>query len=54
MVWWLQLIVLWISLDVVIISTGWYAIKTIKPYFPKWWERHIAVDLDKNYAIYFP
>jgi len=39
---WLQLIVIWLSIDILIIATGWYAVTTIKPYFPNWWKRTIA------------
>ena len=42
MSWSLQLIVIWLSLDILIIATGWYAVTTIKPYFPNWWKRTIA------------
>ncbi len=42
MSWSLQLIVIWLSLDILIIATGWYAVTTLKPYFPNWWKRTIA------------
>lgn len=49
MSWLLQLIVIWLSLDILIIATGWYAVTTLKPYFPNWWKRTIAdVEPDAN------
>ena len=42
MSWLLQLIVIWLSIDILVIITGWYAVTTIKPYFPNWWKRTIA------------
>jgi hypothetical protein len=40
--WLLRLVVIWFSLDVVIIATGWYAKSTIKVQFPNWWRRVIC------------
>jgi hypothetical protein len=40
--WLLKLVVIWFSLDVVLIATGWYAISTIKIQFPNWWRRVIC------------
>lgn len=49
MSWLLQLIIIWLSIDILIIATGWYAVTTIKPYFPNWWKRTIAdVEPDAN------
>ena len=42
MFWLLQLIVIWLTIDILVITTGWYAVTTIKPYFPNWWKRTIA------------
>ncbi len=44
MEWIVKLLVLWFSSSVVILATGWYLTATIKPYFPKWWARHIVSD----------
>lgn len=44
MVWWLQLIVIWLSIDLIVIATGWY-IATLKQYFPQWWEQVIACEV---------
>lgn len=43
----LELLAIWLSFDVVVFATGWYAVKTIKPSFPNWWRRHI-VDYGPN------
>ncbi|MCL4304244.1 MAG: hypothetical protein KJ077_51655 [Anaerolineae bacterium] len=37
-----EFLVIWLSFDIVVFATGWYAVKTIKPSFPNWWKRHIA------------
>jgi hypothetical protein len=42
MVWLLKLGLVWLSLDVLIIATGWYLVKAVKPNFPHWWQRVIA------------
>ncbi len=49
MAWWLQLIIIWLSIDIVVIATGWYGVTTIKPKFPNWWKRVIA-DVEPDYA----
>ena len=52
MSWLLQLIVIWLSIDILIIATGWYAVTTIKPYFPIWWKRTIAdMEPDANIEL---
>lgn len=40
--WIFKLIVIWLSIDLLIIATGWYLVTTIRPCFPGWWRRHIA------------
>lgn len=42
MSWLWQLVLIWLSIDILIIATGWYAVSTIKPHFPDWWKRTIA------------
>lgn len=39
-----KFLVLWLAIDVVILSTSWYAITVIRPRFPAWWERNIVAD----------
>jgi hypothetical protein len=41
----LKLAVILLSLNVLIVATGWYATNTLKYYFPGWWQRTI-VDKD--------
>lgn len=43
---WLQLIIVWLSIDIVIMATGWYGVSTIKQISPGWWERVIACEVD--------
>jgi hypothetical protein len=40
--WLLRLVVIWFSLDVVIMATGWYAKSIVKVQFPNWWRRVIC------------
>lgn len=47
MVWWLQLIIIWLGIDLIVIATGWY-ITTLKSYFPNWWERVIACEVEPD------
>ena len=47
MAWWLQLLIIWLSIDGVVIATGWYVV-TLKPYFPNWWERVIACEVEPD------
>jgi hypothetical protein len=42
--WLLKFLLIWLSIDVVIIATGWYAVTVIKPYFPNWWRRAVVDD----------
>ena len=46
----LDFIILWLSLDVIIVATGWYMVTTIKPRCPNWWRRTIADD-DPTYHL---
>jgi hypothetical protein len=50
MEWLLRLVVLWLSLDIVLVATAWYAITTIKPRWPNWWEQAVVgVEPEFNY-----
>jgi hypothetical protein len=51
----LKLVVIWLSIDVLIISTGWYAVKVIRPLSPNWWRQVIADNEPENgYTISNP
>jgi hypothetical protein len=52
MAWWLQLFLIWLSIDTVIIATIWYGVATLKPNFPNWWKR-VIVDIEPDYALEF-
>ena len=45
--WWLKLIVIWLSIDALIIAAAWYAVAVIKPRYPAWWKQ-VVVDDDPN------
>jgi hypothetical protein len=51
MIWWVKLAVIWLSIDLVIITIGWYALAVIKPRHPEWWRRVIA-DYDPQDDFY--
>jgi hypothetical protein len=40
--WIFKLIVLWLSFDIVMVSTSWYIKSIIEPRWPEWWERAIV------------
>jgi hypothetical protein len=40
----LKFLIIWFSIDVVVIATGYYAANVIKPYFPDWWSAVICGD----------
>ncbi len=42
MEWWLGFIIIWLSLDVVILAVISYGIHVIKPRHPAWWKRVIV------------
>jgi hypothetical protein len=44
MSWFLELIVAWLSFDVVVIASALYLIKAIKPNFPQGWRQVVADD----------
>jgi len=40
----LKFLIIWFSIDVVVIATGYYAANVIKPHFPDWWRAVISSD----------
>lgn len=44
MIWLLKFLITWLSIDVVVIATGWYANNVVRVYFPNWWKRVICDD----------
>jgi hypothetical protein len=48
MIWWLKFVVIWLSFDIVVLATAWYAVNTLKRYFPNWWERVIACEVESD------
>jgi hypothetical protein len=39
---WLELIIIWLILDIFIIASVWVAVNIIKPRYPKLWKRMIV------------
>lgn len=40
----LKLGVIWLSIDIIVVATIWYAATAIQPRFPHWWKRFVADD----------
>jgi hypothetical protein len=40
--WLFKVAVLWAAIDIVVIMTGWYAVRVVKRRFPNWWKRTIV------------
>ncbi|GIK41743.1 MAG: hypothetical protein BroJett011_55760 [Chloroflexota bacterium] len=53
MVWFLKLLVIWLSFDVVVIASGWYLVRAIKPKFPNWWRQAVADERPSVKVIQF-
>lgn len=51
MTWWLEFIVIWLCIDLVVLATGWYAVTTLKRYFPDWWQRAIAYEVESDFDL---
>ena len=51
MSWWLKFIIIWLNIDLVILATSWYAVYTLKRYFPRWWEKVIACEVEADLAF---
>ncbi len=45
MIWLLKFLITWLSIDVVVIATGWYINTVARVYFPNWWKQVICDDL---------
>ena len=48
MEWIVKLAVIWLSLDILIIATAWYASTVIRPYFSNWW-RQVVIDNEPTF-----
>lgn len=42
--WLLNILIVWISIDIVVIATGWYILEVIMVQFPNWSRRVICDD----------
>jgi len=43
-----KLILLWLSVDIIIIATGWYLVTVIEPCYPEWWRRYIIDEMPSH------
>ena len=48
MEWVLKFTVIWLSIDILIFATSWYAITIIKPRWPNWWKQ-VIVDVEPEF-----
>ena len=48
MTWLLDLMILWFSLSILIVATGWYAARVIPLFWPQWWRR-VVVDTEPDH-----
>jgi hypothetical protein len=39
--WLIKVVVVWLSFDIVLLSTCWYASLIIKQFWPEWWQRRV-------------
>ncbi|MCL4300398.1 MAG: hypothetical protein KJ077_31980 [Anaerolineae bacterium] len=53
MLWFLKLLVVWLSFDVVVIASGLYLVRAIKPSFPNWWRQVVAEERPSAKVIQF-
>ena len=44
-IWFMNLIIIWLALDLIILATIWYGYNTLRIYFPRWWKRSICDEL---------
>jgi hypothetical protein len=49
--WFLRVVVFWLSIDTLVIASGWYATTTIKPICPKWWRRIVADEVEPDLIL---
>ena len=48
--WLYDFLVIWLSMDILIFATAWYASTVIPPRWPDWWRR-VVVDIEPDYHI---
>ena len=48
MEWVLKFTVIWLSIDILIFATSWYAITVIRPRWPNWWKQ-VIVDVEPEF-----
>jgi hypothetical protein len=49
---WLDFIIIWLILDVLIMAGVWVAVNTIKPRYPELWKR-VIVDNEPEYREFY-
>jgi hypothetical protein len=53
MIWFLKILLLWLSFDVVVIASALYLVRVIRPKFPNWWRQVVVDDKPSVEAIQF-
>lgn len=49
--WLLEFLIIWISLDIIILATYWYLVNTVKPLCSNWWNRNIVFEVDAHFDL---
>ncbi len=49
--WLLELLILWISIDIIVCATYWFIVNAIKPLCSDWWNRNIALEVDPYFDL---
>lgn len=49
--WLLKIVVLWLSFDILVMATSWYAVVALKPLFPNWWSRIVAAEIEPEFRV---
>ena len=47
----LKVVVSWLSLDVLILASVWYATSTVQPLFPGWWKAVVCDHASESFDI---
>jgi hypothetical protein len=45
--WLIKVIVIWLSIDTLVIATAWYSITTLRHIKPNWWRQVVVEEYDE-------
>ena len=52
--WLLKVIAIWLTVDILVIATFWYANHTIKHLWPNWWQQVVITPIDLELGLVEP